>query len=274
MRAPVRAIQWDMTCSTRDKTIPLNKISGWLAALALMLLSSISTATAGGVTVFAAASLKNALDEVAADFDVTSGRDTTLSYAGSSALARQIQMGAPADVYISANPDWIDYLAQQGAVIPDSRIDLLGNKLVLISHDPAPDVDWQNLDMLALLDGGRLAMALVKSVPAGIYGKAALQSLGQWDATAPAVAQVDNVRAALALVALGEAPFGIVYATDARADPRVHVAATVPSDSHPAIVYPAVAVTASDGAQAFLTYLHSAPARAIFERHGFSVLTE
>lgn len=239
-----------------------------------MLFCNASGVCAETITVFAAASLKNALDEVADQFDTTSGHSTTVSYAGSSALARQIQLGAPADIFISANSDWVDFLEQKEAVIPESRIDFLSNQLVLISHVPVTNVDWQSLDLLELLNGGRLAMALVQSVPAGIYGKASLQFLGQWDVVAPYVAQVDNVRAALALVALGEAPFGVVYATDARADPRVHVAATLPAQSHAPIVYPAIAVNSSEAAQAFLAHLQRPSARTIFERHGFSVLVE
>lgn len=249
-------------------------IRRWLVGLFVTLFLGATTASAEQITVFAAASLKNALDEVAAEFDALNGHKTTLSYAGSSALARQIELGAPANVFISANADWVDYLERQGSVQAASRIDLLGNQLVLISHKPSANLDWAGIDIMSLLDGGRLAMALVQSVPAGIYGKAALQSSGQWNAVAPYVAQVDNVRAALALVALGEAPLGLVYKTDARADPRVHVISTVPADSHAAIVYPAVAVDDSAGAQAFLTHLTGTNARAIFERHGFSVLVE
>lgn len=257
-----------------EKLNPVGAMHSWLSSLAIVLIFGTGAASAEQITIFAAASLKNALDEAAAEFDTAAGHKTTVSYAGSSALARQIQLGAPADIFISANPEWVDFLEQQGAVIPESRIDFLGNKLVLISHDPVAELVWQTLDFPSLLNGDRLAMALVQSVPAGIYGKAALQSLNQWDAIAPYVAQVDNVRAALALVALGETPFGIVYATDARADPRVHVAVTIPVQSHPAIVYPAVAVTHSEAAHAFLTYLRSPPASAIFEQHGFSVLVE
>ncbi|PYG26388.1 molybdate transport system substrate-binding protein [Pelagimonas varians] len=274
MRARVRANHGDMIGKMLEKLKPVRSLRGWLSALVMMLFFSASSVCAETITIFAAASLKNALDEVAAEFDTVFGHDTTVSYAGSSALARQIQLGAPADIFISANPDWVDFLEQKEAVIPESRIDFLGNELVLISHDPVTNLDWQALDLLALLNGGRLAMALVQSVPAGIYGKASLQSLGQWDAIVPYVAQVDNVRAALALVALGEAPFGIVYATDARADPRVHVAVAIPAQSHRAIVYPAIAVTHSETAHAFLAHLQSSQARAIFERHGFSVLVE
>lgn len=255
-----------------------NKITsffrGWLAGLAALVFLLASPVRADDVTVFAAASLKNALDKVVAGFEAETGHKATVSYAGSSALARQIELGAPADVFVSANSDWVDYLEGKGAVRAETRINLLGNQLVLISHTPQAALDWKAIDLATLMDGGRLAMAMVQSVPAGIYGKAAIENLGQWDEIAPLAAQVDNVRAALALVALGETPFGIVYATDALADPRVHIAARIPGDSHPAIQYPAVAITTGDATITLMTYLQGAQAKSIFEKHGFSVLAE
>lgn len=245
----------------------------WLITLAMMLFAS--TAPADQITVFAASSLKNALDEVSAAFDAQSGHQTTLSYAGSSALARQIQMGAPADVFISANPDWVDLLQDQGAVDGASRIALLGNRLVLIASEDVPRFDLTaRSDLAGLLNGGHMAMALVQAVPAGIYGKEALQSLGLWDQVATQIAQVDNVRAALALVALGETPLGIVYQTDAQADPRVYTLAQFPQDSHRPIQYPAIATQNTPMAQAYLTFLQGGAAQSIFERHGFSVLQD
>ena len=186
------------------------------------------------VTVFAAASLMGALDEVAAGWEDRTGGEVRLSYAGSSALARQIEAGAPADVFVSANVDWMDELGERGLTEPGSRRDLLSNRLVLVGPAGAAPLALEpGLDLAALLDGGRLAMALVDAVPAGLYGREALRSLGLWGAVEPRVAQAENVRAALALVARGEAPLGVVYASDARAEPRVAVVATFPEGSHP-----------------------------------------
>lgn len=224
---------------------------------------------ADDIIVFAAASTKTALDEIAAAYQAATGNTVILSYAGSSALARQIQFGAPADLFLSANPGWMDALEADGLLLPGSRTDLLGNSLVLIAHDnTAP------MEITALPDAlgeAHLAMALVDAVPAGIYGKAALNSLGLWDSLAPHVAQTDNVRAALALVALGEAPFGITYATDAMADPRVTVVASFPADSHPPITYPLAALT--EAGLPFAAYLRSPEARTVFEAQGFTVIT-
>ncbi|MDW3225389.1 MAG: molybdate ABC transporter substrate-binding protein [Paracoccaceae bacterium] len=226
-------------------------------------------------TVFAAASLKTALDEVAADFEDQTDQTTAISYAGTSVLARQISLGAPADIFIAASPDWMDWLEERGAISPDSRFDLLGNQLVLIAHvDQAAAFDMNASSLLATLEGNRIAMALVDAVPAGIYGKTALDSFGVWDALQDQVAQTDNVRAALALVARGEAPFGIVYETDALAEPRVSILARFPSGSHEKIRYPValVAGPSSDATTRFITHLRQQRSRAIFEKHGFDVL--
>ena len=231
-------------------------------------------ATAETVTVFAAASLTTALAEIEPAFEAATGHDLVLSLAGSSALARQIEQGAPADIFISASTDWLDHLEGLGLLEPGTRRDLLGNRLVLVAHGSAPAVRiGPDLDLPGLLGDGRLAMALVEAVPAGIYGKAALTSLGLWEAVAPQVAQSDNVRAALALVALGEAPLGIVYATDAVAEPRVSVIGTFPEDSHPPIVYPVADLANRDTAAeaAFLAFLAGPEARAALERQGFTV---
>ena len=230
------------------------------------------------VVVFAAASLGGALDEIADAWEAETSRPVTLSYAGSSALARQIERGAPADLFVSANEAWMDALEARGLIRPGTRRDLLSNRLVLIAHGPdRPAVPAQiapSLDLAGMLGEGRLAMALVDSVPAGIYGREALASLGLWDEVAPRVAQADNARAALALVALGEAPLGVVYATDARAEPRVSVVGAFPEASHAPIVYPAALTAGSQHphARAFLDHLGSPEARAVFERHGFTVL--
>ena len=200
-------------------------------ALAALLAGPVA---ADEITVFAAASLKNAMDEVADGFEAAAGHEVTVSYAGSSALARQIELGAPADVFISANPGWMDRLEEAGTVEDGTRIDLLGTRIALIAHGAADPVEiGPRMDLGAMLGEGRLAMALVDAVPAGIYGKAALESLGQWQAVEPRVVQADNVRAALKLVAIGEAPMGVVYATDAAAEEGVSVLGVFPEDSHP-----------------------------------------
>jgi molybdate transport system substrate-binding protein len=233
-------------------------------------------AFAAEVVVFAAASLKNALDNVAADWAKASGDAATISYAGSSALARQIEEGAPADVFFSADLDWMDYLEERKLIDPATRKSLLGNAIVLVAPADAakPVAIGKGFDLAGALGDGKLAMASVDSVPAGKYGKAALESLGVWDSVAASVAQADNVRAALQLVALGEAPFGIVYATDAHAEPKVAVVGTFPDDSHPPIVYPVARTSASeaDAAKSFLDYLGTPEARARFEAEGFTVL--
>tara|TARA_R100001086_G_scaffold128668_2_gene66605 strand:+ start:1883 stop:2695 length:813 start_codon:yes stop_codon:yes gene_type:complete len=234
-----------------------------------------STARAETITVFAASSLTTALAEIETGFEAASGHDLVIALAGSSALARQIQQGAPADIFLSASPDWMDVLEADGLIEPDARFDLLGNRLVLVAHGDAPPVEiGPDFDLMARLGDGRLAMALVESVPAGVYGKAALQSLGLWEAVAPQVAQADNVRAALAFVATGEAPLGIVYATDATADARVTIVGTFPENSHPPIVYPVADLANHDtSAEAeFLAYLRGPQARAAFARQGFTVL--
>jgi molybdate transport system substrate-binding protein len=247
------------------------------AALALCL-AAAPAAAEERITVFAAASLKTALDAVAEEWRAATGHEARLAYAGSSALARQIQSGAPADVFVSANEAWMDALAADGLIDPDSRVALLGNALVLVAHDPeaAPVALRPGTDLPARLGEGRLAMALVEAVPAGIYGKAALETLGLWEAVAPSVAQADNVRAALALVATGAAPYGIVYATDAVAEDRVRVVGRFPPGTHPPIVYPAAVTARAEGAApaAFLAFLQGPEARAAFERNGFALLAD
>jgi molybdate transport system substrate-binding protein len=248
--------------------------------LAAILLSAPGAASADRVTVFAAASLKTALDEIAARWGEATGNEVVASYAGSPQLAQQIAEGAPADLFLSASVQWMDELASQSLIVPDSRRDLLGNTLVLVAHGPdAPPVEiGPDLDLLALLNGGRLAMALVDSVPAGQYGKEALTSLGLWGAVEPWVAQSENVRAALALVASGEAPYGIVYGSDAVADDeaedQVTVVGTFPSDSHAPITYPAALVAGRDtpAAREFLDHLSSPEASEVFARLGFTPL--
>ncbi|MDA0962894.1 MAG: molybdate ABC transporter substrate-binding protein [Proteobacteria bacterium] len=245
-----------------------------IAALAGLALAPM-TAAAEDITVFAAASMANALMDIEAGFEAATGHDLVVSLAGSSALARQIQQGAPADIFISASADWMDLIEAEGLIEPGTRFDLLGNSIVLVAFGDAQPVEiGPDLDLSGLLGDGRLAMALVDSVPAGIYGKAALESLGLWDRVEAQVAQADNVRAALAFVATGEAPYGIVYATDAAAAENVTILGTFPADSHPPIVYPLADLANRDtpGAAAFLDYLRSPEARAAFARQGFTML--
>lgn len=259
-------------------TAPDGRVSRRAALAAVLVVAGLSGsgASAGDVTVFAAASLGTALAGIEAGFEATSGHAVTVSLAGSSALARQIQQGAPADIFISANSDWMDLLEAEGLLEPGTRSDLLTNRLVLIAHGAgaAPVEIGAGLELPAMLGDGRLAMALVDAVPAGIYGKAALENLGLWDGIRGQVAQVDNVRAALALVALGEAPLGIVYATDAVAEPRVSVIGTFPAESHPPIVYPVADLTSRDtpAEAAFLAYLRSPEAEALFRAQGFGIV--
>lgn len=232
-------------------------------------------ALADDVTVFAAASLTDALDRIAAQWSEETGQMAVMSYAGSSALARQIQQGAPADIFISASEEWMDAVQASGDIRPDTRRDLLGNSLVLIGGQGAEPVTLApDFDLSGLLGQGKLAMALVDSVPAGVYGKQSLLSLGLWQAVAADVAQADNVRAALALVASGEAPLGIVYATDAAAEPDVAVIGRFPDDSHDPIIYPAALVADSSRPQArdFLDHLQGDQAGGVFEAEGFTVI--
>lgn len=226
------------------------------------------------VTVFAAASLKTALDEIAADYTKATGTPVVLSYGGTPALARQIAEGAPADIFLSASVQWMDDLAKRGLIRPESRRDLLGNRLILVAHGTvAPVTIDRNLDLAGLLAGGKLAMALIDSVPAGQYGKQALESLGLWQGVAASVVQSDTVRTALKLVEIGEAPFGIVYASDAVAGQGVAVVGTFPADSHTPVVYPAaLTVTSGVDAQDFLDYLETPGAEAVFVAQGFQVL--
>lgn len=227
--------------------------------------------------VFAAASLKNALDAVAMAWTAETGKAVTISYAASGPLAKQIEEGAPADIFFTADTKWADDLSGKGFLVQETRTDLLGNELVLVGPlDSTATIDLtKGADIAALLGAdGRLAIGEPKSVPAGRYGQAALESLGAWDGVKDRVALVDKVTAALTLVARGEAPLGIVYKTDALSEPKVKVVATFPADSHPPIVYPVARTTSSANpdADAFLAYLKSDKAAAVFEKLGFKVL--
>lgn len=234
-----------------------------VACLALALLPRLVWAEQ--VVIYAAASLRGALEEIMAGPDAP-----VVSYAGSSTLARQIALGAPADLFISANGAWMDWLDEASRIEPGSRRIMAGNSLVVIGptgHAPLPIED-----LPAALGNGRLAMGLVQAVPAGIYGREALEALGLWTDLAPHIAQSDNVRAALALVATGATPYGIVYASDALADPRVSVVAEIPSDLHGPITYPVAIIAGRDTAasRAVLDRLTSPAAQQILRRHGFT----
>ena len=257
----------------------LNRLRSTTGLAAIALLGGLPVAAAAEeITVFAAASMTNALAEIEEKFEAASGHDLIISLAGSSELARQIQEGAPADIFVSANIEWMDEVEEAGLVEEGTRFDLLGNSIVLIAHgkDAAPVEITPDLDLAGALGDGKLAMALVDAVPAGIYGKAALESLELWDDVEAHVAQSDNVRTTLALVATGEAPYGIVYSTDAVAEDNVTVVGTFPTDSHPPIVYPAADLANRDfpAETEFLDYLRGPEAKEAFERQGFVVLTE
>ncbi len=248
------------------------------AVLVLFLAAGTVQAAEDDLLVFAAASLRNALDAVAADYEARTGAEVVVSYAGSSTLARQIESGAPADVYVSANRGWVDHLEQAGLIRDGSRIALLGNRIVLVAPKDS-DIDLEiapNFDLRAALGDDYLAMANTRAVPAGIYGRSALRWLGVWEQVEDRVAQTSDVRAALAYVARGEAPLGIVYSSDAKAEGDVRVVDKFPEDSHATIVYPAVIVKSSDhaGASGFIDFLQGEQAAAEFERWGLEVLDD
>lgn len=241
------------------------KTSLWIKGLALVLCAAVlaGTARAEPLRVFAAASLQGPLDAVAESW----ANDVRVSYGGSGTLARQISLGAPADVVILANVAWMNWLVDQGHLT--DATDLLSNRLVLIGPaGSAPLPDPSADDLLARLDGGRLAMGQHLSVPAGIYAQAWLAGIDAWDALRPHLAETDNVRAALVLVARGEMPLGVVYASDAISTDAVSVLWTVPADQHPPIRYPAAALT--DAGAEFLAFLTAETAR--FEAAGFGSL--
>jgi molybdate transport system substrate-binding protein len=246
-------------------------------AAALSFVALTPAAAQKTITVFAAASLKNSLDDVNAAFTKATGIKVTASYEASPTLAKQIEQAAPADVFISADLKWMDYLADKKLIKPDTRVNLLGNKLVLIAGQ---DSKLSNVaigpgfDIAKLAGDGRIAIADIKAVPAGLYTKAALEKLGAWAAAEPKLAQAANVRATLAFVARGETPVGIVYESDAKIEPKVKVLGVFPDDSYPPVIYP-VAQTAESknvGIERYLAFLRSSAAKAIFEKYGFSYL--
>jgi molybdate transport system substrate-binding protein len=245
-------------------------------AICLTLLIPAGAARAAEkITVFAAASLTDALNAIDEDYTKRAGQAVTASFAASSTLARQIEAGAPAQVFVSADAKWMDYLAGKQLIVSASRVDLLGNRLALIAPSDSPSgpvavglgLDWDRL----LGPDGRLAVGDPAHVPAGLYARDALERLGQWQHLAPRLARADDVRGALALVERGDAPLGIVYVTDARISPRVKILGVFPDSSHAPIVYPAalVAGTSSPAAEAYLRYLRGPAARAVFARYGF-----
>ena len=252
----------------------MGRVAAFVIVL-MLLVGAASQATSATVTVFAAASLKEAMDEQAKRFEADTGNKVVISYGGSNALARQVDAGAPADVFISADLDWMDYLEQRERLVPGSRTNLLHNDLVLIA--PAGSKMAlriaPNFNVAAALGNEKLAMANPDSVPAGKYGKAALDTLGVWTSVEKQVVRTDNVRAALSLVARAEAPLGIVYRSDALADKRVRVVDTFPEATHAPIVYPgALVAPGKPAARALLDFLHSSGARPVWEKYGFIVL--
>ncbi|WP_373505812.1 molybdate ABC transporter substrate-binding protein [Aestuariivirga sp.] len=249
-----------------------------VGAIALMVLAAVGPASAadGKITVFAAASLKNALDEVSAAWKAETGKETTNSYAASSALARQIEEGAPADVFMPADLDWMTYLMGKGLMKSGTEVKLLGNAIVLVAPKDSSVVTTieKGFPLAEILSDGTLAIGDVKAVPAGKYGKAALEMLGVWASVEGNVAQAENVRAALKFVATGEAALGIVYQTDAIAEPAVKIVGIFPANSHEPIIYPVASVASSTNpdAAAFLAYMQSPKAQELFRKQGFTIL--
>ena len=256
----------------------MHRLAGIFAAFTLLCGLALSPVMAEdkSLTVFAAASMKNALDEIDAAYAAKTGVRITVSYAASSALAKQIEQGAPADVFISADTDWMDYAIGKKTINEPTRVNLLGNSIVLIAPKDSK-VDnvgiASGFDLAKLAGDGRIATGDVKSVPVGKYAKAALEKLGAWQAAEPKFAMAESVRAALTLVARGEAVLGIVYSTDAKVEPGVKIVGTFPADSHPTIVYPVAATTTAKPETAdYLAFLRSTSAKTILEKYGFKFL--
>jgi molybdate transport system substrate-binding protein len=246
-----------------------------LAGAATASSPSNDQAHAPTVTVFAAASLKNAFDAAATAFKAKSGIELKISYAGSMALAKQIESGAPADVFVSADVTSMDYLAQKNLIRPETRSNFLRNALVVVAPKSS------NLEKLPFtkeafseaIGSGKIATGDPASVPVGKYAKAALEKLGLWKSIEPSFAFTDNVRSALVFVAREEAPLGIVYLTDAKSEPRVKIVAAFPPNSHPPIVYPIAVTTAAQGdaPAKLLTFLESKAGKSVFAEQGFGV---
>jgi molybdate transport system substrate-binding protein len=253
----------------------MHRLAGIVAAF-VILCGAPALAQEKSLTVFAAASMKNALDELDAAFTAKTGVKITASYAASSALAKQIEQGAPADVFVSADTDWMDYVIGKKNINEPTRANLLGNSIVLIAPKDSKIENvtiGSGFDLAKLAGDGRIATGDVKAVPVGKYAKAALEKLGAWQGAEPKFAMADSVRAALTLVARGEAGLGIVYSTDAKVEPGVKVVGTFPADSHPAIIYPVAATTAAKAETAvYFAFLRSTAAKTIFEKYGFRFL--
>ena len=255
----------------------MSRLSVLVSAFVTMLAAwSPAAAQYQTLSVFAAASMKNALDEIDAAYTIKTGTWITASYAASSALAKQIEQGAPADVFVSADTDWMDYATAKKTINESTRADLLGNSIVLIApKDSRIDtVDiGPGFDLAKLVGDDWIATGNVRSVPVGKYAKAALEKLGAWQAAKPKFVMTENVRAALTLVARGEAALGIVYSTDAKVEPGVKIVGTFPADSYPAIIYPVAATTTAKPETAdYLAFLHSTAAKNILEKYGFKFL--
>jgi len=254
------------------------RFAGIFAAFIILLGAAGSPALAQDktITVFAAASMKNALDDINAAFLKATGTKVTASYAASSALARQLEQGAPADVFASADLEWMDYSAGKKTIRDDTRVNLLGNRLVLIAPKDSRIEQVtiaQGTNLAKLVGDGRIATGEVSSVPVGKYAKSALDKLDLWASVQNKFAMADNVRAALALVSRGEAVLGIVYETDAKVEKGVKIVGAFPPDSHPPITYPVAATTnAKPEAAAYLAFLRSPTAKAVFEQYGFTFL--
>jgi molybdate transport system substrate-binding protein len=255
----------------------MNRVAGILAAfLVLPGMALPAAAQDKTITVFAAASMKNALDDVNKAYAARTGVKVTASYAASSALAKQIEQGAPADVFISADTDWMDYAISKKAIDEATRVNLLGNSIVLIAPKDSKVANvniGKGFDLARLAGDGKIATGDVKAVPVGKYAKAALEKLGSWQAVESKFAMAENVRAALLLVARSEAALGIVYSTDAKVEPGVKIVGTFPADSHLAITYPVAATTAArPETKDYLAFLRSTAARNVFEKYGFKFL--
>jgi molybdate transport system substrate-binding protein len=254
----------------------MHRLVGILLALVILLPNAPTRAEEKTLIVFAAASMKNALDDIDAAFTAKTGTKVSASYAASSTLAKQIEQGAPADIFVSADTDWMDYATAKKTIDEASRVNLLGNSIVLIApKDSTIDnvTIGPGFDLAKLAGDGKIATGDVKAVPVGKYAKAALEKLGSWQAAEPKFAMAESVRAALTLVSRGEAALGIVYATDAKVEPSVKIVGTFPADSHPPIIYPVAATaTAKPEVKAYLDYLHSQAAQAVLEKYGFVYL--
>jgi molybdate transport system substrate-binding protein len=256
----------------------MHRLAVFFAALAILFGSIHSPALAQdkSLTVFAAASMKNALDDIDAAYTAKTGVRISASYAASSALAKQIEQGAPADIFVSADTDWMDYAIAKKNINESTRVNLLGNSIVLIAPKDSK-IDsvtiGQGFDLAKLAGDGKIATGDIKAVPVGKYAKAALEKLGAWSAAEPKFAMAESVRAALTLVARGEAALGIVYSTDAKVEPGIKVVGTFPADSHPPIIYPVAATTTAKAeATDYLAFLRSSAAKTILEKYGFTFL--